>query len=466
MSDVVTRDNYYDRQFLRPEDFTDEQAYHVAMRRDHNIAAHSWGIIEGLAIKVTNGTPYVLPGVAIDGYGRELILTDLKPVPVQRFAQTGQDLLDVWLYYELVSSESAPAGYTGCGTTGSQFYRWVEQPVVRLLPPGADDPPGRRAPPEVPDADIDFPPSRLPPDDPARPWPVFLGQLREDRSGPQRVYVPDETGRPYAGLVGEQVTAPSGRARLQIGAEQDKDTRRFAVWVPADDPGEPRLQIDDKGEVEVRGKLNVDGDVTVDGAVELGVGPAQTGPTPWSISYVKPPKGEEPPVEQAKPAKVEEPRIELDQSAKGEELRIELPAPAVGPAAQVVVGHWDADANKFQPCLSVSADCTVKVAGDLVVDGSVTMSGELIAPQLGPEATRVALSSFLTGVGGVSTLLDRLSPSPVTAEPTSDVELRRIARDLAGNPGRRAAFAALVKEAHPELAGQLSVDLRPERGES
>jgi len=438
VNDVVTRDNYYDRQFLRPEDFIDEQAYHMAMRRDHNIAGHSWGIVEGLAIAVTDGTPYVLPGTAIDGYGRELILTDLTPVPVQRFAQAGQDLLDVWLYYERVASESAPAGYTGCGTTSSLFYRWVEQPVVRLLPPGDDDPPGRRAPPEVPDADIGFPPSRLPPDDPARPWPVFLGQLQQDRSGSQPAYVADLAGRPYVGLVGEQVVAPSGRARLQIGAEQDDDPGRFAVWVPADDPAGPQLQIDDSGEVGIRGNLTVDGDVTIDGAIELGAGTAQAGPSPWSISHVQP--------------------------DNGEELRVELPA--AGDAAQVVVGHWDADTNQFQPCLTVGADCTVTLAGDLVVEGSVTMHGELFAPGLGPEATRAAMSSFLTGVGTASTLLDRFYQSPFAEALTSEAGLLRLARDLAGNPGRRAAFAALVKETHPDLAGRLAEELRPGPGET
>ena len=437
MTDIVTRDNYYDRQFLRPEDFNDEQAYHIAMRRDHNIAAHSWGIIEGLAINITDGTPYVLPGVAIDGYGRELILTDLTPVPVQRFAQTDQDLLDVWLYYERVASESAPTGYTGCGRTGSLFYRWVEQPVVRLLPPGDNDPPDRRAPPEVPDADIDFPPSRLPPDDPARPWPVFLGQLRQVRSGPQPTYVPDLAGRPYVGLVGEQVAAPSGRARVQIGAEQDNDPRRFAVWVPADDPGGPRLQIDDSGELDIRGTLTVDGDVTVDGDIELGVGPAQAEPSPWSISHVL--------------------------TGNVEELRIELPGG--GAAGQAVIGHWDADANQFQPCLTVGADCTVTLSGDLVVGGSVTVQGDIFNPGLGPEAARAAMSSFLTGVGSASTLLSQVFSVPFEEALTSEARLRRVARELADSPGRREAFAALVKETHPDLAGQLSEDLRLRPGE-
>ena len=52
-ADRIVRVRYFDRQFLRPQDFTDEQTYHVAMRRRHNIAGHSWGILHGLALTAT-----------------------------------------------------------------------------------------------------------------------------------------------------------------------------------------------------------------------------------------------------------------------------------------------------------------------------------------------------------------------------------------------------------------------------
>ena len=402
---------YYDRQFLRPEDFNDEQAYHIAMRRDHNIAAHSWGIIEGLAIKVTDGTPYVLPGAAIDGYGRELILTDLTPVPVQRFAQTGQDLLDVWLYYERVASESAPAGYTGCGTTGSLFYPVGGAAGGPAAPTRRQRPARQARPAGGPRRRHRFPPSRLPPDDPARPWPVFLGQLRQDRSGPQPTYVPDIAGRPYAGLVGEQVAAPSGRARVQIGAEQDGDPRRFAVWVSADDPGGPRLQIDDSGEVGVRGNLTVNGDVTIDGDIELGVGPARAGPSPWSISRV--------------------------QTDGGEELRIELPCRghsragrrrALGRRRQRVPALPDGRGR-----LHRHAD---RRPGRGRLGDGARRSLHPRAGTGGDPGRRVQLP---TGVGNAGTLLDQLFPVPFAEALTSEAGLRRVARELAGNPagGRR-----------------------------
>jgi hypothetical protein len=48
----ITRVNYYDGQYLGPTDFTDEQAYHVAMRRRHHLAHHTWGLVRGLTLAV------------------------------------------------------------------------------------------------------------------------------------------------------------------------------------------------------------------------------------------------------------------------------------------------------------------------------------------------------------------------------------------------------------------------------
>ena len=38
MTDATSRVHYFEEQFLRTQDYVDEQAYHVAARRRHNIA--------------------------------------------------------------------------------------------------------------------------------------------------------------------------------------------------------------------------------------------------------------------------------------------------------------------------------------------------------------------------------------------------------------------------------------------
>jgi hypothetical protein len=456
MSDVVVRDNYFDRQVLRTQDFTDEQAYHLAMRRKHNLGGHSWGVVHGLELVVTDGSPYLNAGLAVDGYGRELVVTEPLPVPVNGFAELNRSLLDVMLVYGRRGSDLAPPGYAGCDDDGVLFYRWVETPTLRLQVPPEDDPPDRRAPPDVPTGDHRFPPSRLPPDDPEREWPVLVGQLRYDPSKPDAAYVPDISDRPYAGLVGERLEAPSGRARVQVGAEREDDPRRFAVWIedPAR-PGEletdPRLAIGSDGNLQVRGDAECDGQLTVGRAVQLGAGGPPPAAAPWSIYLVQ-------------------------DNGQPTTLRVEIPNRALGgPANQFAVGRWSEDAPggaKFQPCLTVGDDCTVTVAGDLLVQGTLVPEGAVTAGNLGPDARRMLLSSYLGGVGGAGILLGRYyrSPFPEPSGPNvvealapvllaDESGLREVARTLAESTAQRAAFAAVVQERYPQLAAALGADL-------
>jgi hypothetical protein len=71
----VKRLNYFTHQFLREQDFKDEQKYHLEMRRRHNRLFHSWGVAEGLEVQRRGEREITIsPGVAIDGEGREIVL--------------------------------------------------------------------------------------------------------------------------------------------------------------------------------------------------------------------------------------------------------------------------------------------------------------------------------------------------------------------------------------------------------
>jgi hypothetical protein len=72
----VKRLNYFTHQFLREQDFQAEQAYHMAMRRQHNRLLHGWGVVQGLEVrKKSDHEITVEPGMAIDDQGREIVLT-------------------------------------------------------------------------------------------------------------------------------------------------------------------------------------------------------------------------------------------------------------------------------------------------------------------------------------------------------------------------------------------------------
>src|SRR5436305_8968867 len=87
----------------------------------------------------------------------------------------------------------------------------------------------RRRPDRVPKGDLSFPPHRTPPDDPEQAWPVFLGQVTRVPGNPD-TYSVNLDNRPYAGLIGEQLAAPNGKARLELGDLADNDLR-FAVYL-------------------------------------------------------------------------------------------------------------------------------------------------------------------------------------------------------------------------------------------
>ncbi len=66
---------YFDKQFLREPDFTDEQAYHLGMRRRLNAVLHTSGVADGLdVVRKSDSEITVASGIAIDTAGREIVL--------------------------------------------------------------------------------------------------------------------------------------------------------------------------------------------------------------------------------------------------------------------------------------------------------------------------------------------------------------------------------------------------------
>src|SRR5258708_5378368 len=141
MSDYdIARVHYFEGKFLRRADFTDEQAYQMGMRRRHNIAHHTWGIVRGLELIYDEKAEslFVQKGMAVDGYGRELLLPVQQPIALSTFVTLGSEILDVYLVFNQVESDNAQQGYAACdpgdgsatSLRQSSFYRWHEQPEL------------------------------------------------------------------------------------------------------------------------------------------------------------------------------------------------------------------------------------------------------------------------------------------------------------------------------------------------
>jgi hypothetical protein len=461
-SDTIIRPHYYERQFLRTQDFVVEQAYQLTMNRRHVISQHIWGIVRGLEISIDpDGNLSVLPGMAVDGYGRTLLLAQQQSIPHGAFDVKG-DTLEVWAVYNQTPATDGPSGAVCRTDTPEAFYRLEEQAIIEALPPNLTYP-NRRQPPGVPAGDVNFDPSRTPPDDPLDRWPVYLGMAQRGRPGPNKPYVysVDLSDRPYAGLVGEAIRAPSGRARVQIGSEKRDDRRRFAVFLQdaaaarAGQPVEelePRLEIDQDGSLTMRSQTTVYGDLTVDGgSLIFGVGSAQVKGAPWRMYHtiVEPPKNTNTP-----------PR---------EQLRIEMAGPGSrgkGWSNEVAIGHWSAQANKFVPCLIVADDCTVTVNGTLVVNGKISQQSSYPPIDADDQALLLIqqqVNAILTQ-GGTDTQANLQNALTITTQ--NDDQAAAFAAMAAATPGaRRRLLLALLNTLEGDektLAEDLVAKLRGE----
>lgn len=423
-ADRIVRVRYFDRQFLRPQDFTDEQTYHVAMRRRHNIAGHSWGILHGLVLTADSGPLAVQPGIAVDGYGREVVVIErmtvppLPPPPI-----TGDVAYDVWLIYNRVGSDTAPSGYAACGTGATAFYRWQELP--RLLVTEADEAVDANHPPGVPDGDLAFGAERTPPEE-DKTWPVLLGRVR--RTGTEPAVTIDGSGRRYAGLVAESVTHPRGVTRIDFGPAQPADTTRFAVRAGAS--GNLLFDIANDGTTTVHNGLTVGGELRIDhGALNFPAAatPPPIAPRPWQIYGTT--------------------------AGDQHQLRVELPQ---GASNSLVIGTWSTDQGAFMPCLTVGGDNTVTVHGNLTVLGSFSPP-PMTTQAPSPQAQALNTGALLSGIGGASGVAARLyRPQGTSASAAA------VATALAADPELLQQVASTLRQGFGTAAATMAQHLSSE----
>src|SRR5205807_5291579 len=155
-TEPLTRVRYYPKQFLRLDEFRDEQLYQLTLRRLHNNAQHTWGIVSGLDIATEDDATVVSPGYAIDGYGRELLLTEKFPLAPENFDALATDRLDIWLVYARNDGGTVPDGYGECAGSNGLSYRASEEPLV-LVERTLSNTVNARRPPGVPREVLDAP---------------------------------------------------------------------------------------------------------------------------------------------------------------------------------------------------------------------------------------------------------------------------------------------------------------------
>ncbi|MGE3976935.1 MAG: hypothetical protein AB7F94_05040 [Nitrospira sp.] len=204
MAKNIERVNYYEREYLRSFDFEAEQRYHIEMRRRLNLALHRWGIVFGLQLEQYKefGNDYVrvLPGIAVDAHGREILLIATHTISDDDFRSSGIMRIDakysVWIEYSKALETPPSAGYRVCDLA-NQYTRWRESAKILIR---NEDWPGPTKPEPLPFEELS--------DDPQNDgWPLFLGHMTV--AGLSITY--DNTtllNRRYIGLRAQNIITP------------------------------------------------------------------------------------------------------------------------------------------------------------------------------------------------------------------------------------------------------------------
>ena len=304
----IERLNYYEGEFLGAADFQAEQDYHRDMRRRHNVGQHTWGIVSGLDLvqlpkgtNTVNGPPavdvYVQPGMAVDAFGREIVVlnkTQLTPdlfAPYFDASNAGPQTMYVWISYAQVMLQPPTDACTlqnqpnAFGRVQEAFALTVTKdqsgPTKDLImvdgtlmappvPPGSSPPP---PPPQPGDIVLPFddsvPYQEFSTDDSGVNWYLLIGQVAWDpNTGLIELRADDfaALGREYAGNVTSAVLAPNNSLAIRD---------RFAPYPLPKDPADPTAgQFYGGVSVELAGSLSVDRlleatqNILIDGATD------------------------------------------------------------------------------------------------------------------------------------------------------------------------------------------------------
>jgi hypothetical protein len=136
----LERLNYFNGQRLQAADFKLEQDYHLRVRRWLNRSLYSAGIASGLQVYAIDGAPRVrvLPGLAIDVLGREIILLEEKVIDVVgQHKQNGCSGPYLTIRYQEEIIQQSTDNCVPCGTSANKAAekgpaRILADPVLEL----------------------------------------------------------------------------------------------------------------------------------------------------------------------------------------------------------------------------------------------------------------------------------------------------------------------------------------------
>jgi len=238
------RPHFFEGQFLGAEDLEILLAYLREQSARHLLGAHTQGVVAGIDLASRTDSSgalqyFLTPGVAIDGYGRPIVVLAPTQLDAGLFALQPTGLVNVWIRYDETSAGGVRRGFEVCDSVDA-FARVTESfsIVVGLKSTIAQREAG------VAVADVTFGDARealgnnlpgqpiacdgsvaaqlFPPSGDPDLWLVPVGRVPWTQGAPGSFGAPTETSekqsmlfRRQAGVVAESVIAANGLLRLR-----------------------------------------------------------------------------------------------------------------------------------------------------------------------------------------------------------------------------------------------------------
>lgn len=280
------RPQFFQGQYLGPDDLTAAVEYGRIQRARHSLGAHTWGIAAGLQLleKPSAGDNnqvdvFVQPGYAWDGFGRPIVVLAPYKVPASLFQNIVFDqatdggtppgrLVEIWLQYREAPHQPPLSGFADCGSNGQNSR---VQETFQLLSGDRANLSDQRDPVTIGGKTVDaqnaltafdpaapllydasVPQQALPEDRPTAFWLIPIGYIRwlpaqnanQTGSFQQRNaadLLASQALRPYIGVVAGSVLAAGPNVRLRSrGSQPSGVISDDLFWVE----GKTRLQGD------------------------------------------------------------------------------------------------------------------------------------------------------------------------------------------------------------------------------
>lgn len=138
MNDIAAeRPSFFEGEVIGAADLEQIMVYVREQTARHLLGGHTWGIVAGLQLMEQTAPSgaidvYLLPGYAIDGYGRAVVVVNPLRLDVAWFNGQASGPTQVWIRYDQGETRGVRPGFQVCCGDNDAFSRVAESYEIEV----------------------------------------------------------------------------------------------------------------------------------------------------------------------------------------------------------------------------------------------------------------------------------------------------------------------------------------------